>query len=301
MIKNQFLTIANLATCAFLALLAVSPAMANEGSPGASSSGASLDSEMARGQELFFGEQFEQAEAVFQKCYDQNPQSADATSWLAKVKAYRLGERAKRGESKLSLIGPGREVQQLYTKAYELDPDNPRAQIGYAILLRDVPGMLGGDLDKAESILEGLLQKDPTNVLACHHLGNLYIRKKDNIERGLYFLKRAVEVSQMKEMTPEEAFYINRTYHAIGETYLEEKEEPAEAVEYLKQALELDNQHANAMIDLAEAYRQLDQEAEAREALKVAARFCKENEYKFFYSDLRNTARKLDMEKEINL
>ncbi len=252
-------------------------------------------------QKFFFSTQYDKAEKLFRQSLEKNPQDAETMAWLAQTLAYKMGEQAKRGASKFTLISDGSEVKSLYTKAYELDPTNERAQLGYAILLRDLPGILGGSLKKAEEILTGLIQSNPKKVLAYHHLGNLYIRKKDEYQKGLGYLKQALEVAKEKDLTDEEAFYINHTYHSIGKTYLDELDEPQQALDYIIKALELKPDFPLAMLDLTETYRQLEKLQQAKEQLFKTVAYCKQHEYKMFYSDIKKTARQLKVSKEIGL
>lgn len=270
---------------------------------GKEASAATITSENSidRAKELFFSYQYDGAEKIFRQILKKNPKDAEVMAWLAQTLAYKMGERAKKGVSKLSLISDGSEVKTLYTKAYELDPKNERACLGYAILLRDLPGLLGGDLDKAEEILMSLIQNNPEKVLAYHHLGNLYIRKKNDYQKGLHFLKRALEVAKEKDLTDEEAFYLNHTYHSIGKTYLEELDEPQQALDYITKALELKPEFPVAMLDLTETYRQLDLIDKAKEELMKTFAYCKEHKYKMFYSDIKKSARQLKLSKQIDL
>lgn len=252
-------------------------------------------------EDLFFSYQYDEAEKNFREILKKNPKDAEVMAWLAQTLAYKMGEQAKKGASKLSLISDGSEVKTLYTKAYEIDPKNERACLGYAILLRDLPGLLGGDLDKAEEILMGLIKENPEKVLAYHHLGNLYIRKKEDYQKGMHFLKRALEVAKEKDLTDEEAFYLNHTYHSIGKTYLEDLDEPQQALDYITKALELKPEFPLAMLDLTETYRQLDQLDKAKSELFKVFAYCKEHKYKMFYSDIKKSARQLKVSEQIDL
>ena len=267
----------------------------------AHAAGFTSDNKIERAQKLFFSDQYEEAEKIFRDSLAANPDDAETMAWLAQTLAYKMGEQAKRGASKLSLISDGAELKSLYTKAYKLDPKNERAMLGYAILLRDLPGLLGGDLDEAETILSNLIEENPEKVLAYHHLGNLYIRKKEDYQKGLHFLKRALEIAKEKELTDEESFYLNHTYHSIGKTYLEELDEPQQALDYISKALELKPEFPLAMLDLTEAYRQLDQLDQAKSLLFKTVAYCKEHKYKMYYSDIKKSARQLKVSSEIDL
>lgn len=250
----------------------------------------------------FLDENYPKAAELFEQSLDKDPNNVDILCWLAKSEAYELGERAKRGASRLSLLPQGRRVQNLYTRAYEMDPDNLSARLGYAVLLRDIPdGLLGGDVDKAEEILKSILEEDPTYVLAYHHLGNLYIRKRGQIDFGIHFLRRALEIAESKELTLEEQEYLGNTYHALGKALLEETSDAEAAIPFLEKSSEMDPSNIVTLIDLTAAYKQLNRDEDARKTLAKAVELAKERDYRYFYRDLRQTARALGMSREINL
>lgn len=254
-----------------------------------------------KGIDLFLAKEFTQAETLFRQCMEQEPNNAEYICWLAQTLGQILGERAKKGASSLSLLPEGRKVNSLYDKAMELDPTNQRARIGHAVILRDIPGWLGGSVKKAEEILRGVLKDNPQNLSAMHFLGTLYIRKYKKYEEGIEYLQQAVDASEKKQLTSEEQYNLSNTYHAIGIAYLENLEKPDRAIPYFEKSLKIEPNSPLALLDAVEAYRETDRLDDAKTALRKAAEIIKKNDYERFNKNLAQEARLLNMKKELNL
>jgi len=261
----------------------------------------SLDDAFQKGQELFLEEKFTEAEKVFSHCSDRGPKNADYLCWQAKSIAYELRERILKGASKISLLSKGRAVRKLYYKAVEVDPTHERALIGQAIILRDVPRVLGGNAKKAEQIFKGVIERDPKSIFGHHFLGTFYIRNRKDYELGIEYLKKAIEIGKTMDLNVEETYNHANSYHAIGKTLLQELDKPAEAVPYLKKSLKIDPDVIAPWIHLAEACRLTNQPDKAKEALRRAATSHKEHGYKYFKKDIVRVAKKLKIKKELNL
>lgn len=254
-----------------------------------------------QGVDLFLDEQYDEAQDVFRQCAERDPKNAEYLCWQAQAKAFGLGERAKRGASVFSLISDGRAVRDLYEKAIEIDPGNERARIGHAVILRDIPGWLGGDLAEAEELLRSVVRDNPNNFYAYHHLGTLYIRKKEKPEEGLDYLQQALQTADGQTLTAEEKLKLAGTYHALGKTYLEELREPVKALPYLEKSRALQPDNVVMLLDLAEAYRAFNMTAKAKDTLRGANDIIKSRDYSHFRDDLVKAAKKLDMRKELGL
>lgn len=253
------------------------------------------------GQEHFRNRDFRQAVASFEVCLEKHPESADVMCWLAKSLAYQLGELGKQGESRFSLLSKGKRIYDLYQEAYKIDPQNPHAKLGYAILKRDLPTMLlGGDLEKAEDLFMELLESDPQNVLASYHLGKLYLVKKDNFEMGMRFMKRSLAMVETKELNIEEELYLSNIHHAIGKAYIE-NDQPDEALPYLTNSIELEDGSVPTLIDLARVYTLTKSEEEATKYLKRAITISKEREYTFFDDDMKSIAKDLGIANQVDI
>lgn len=261
----------------------------------------SLKDAYQKGIDLFVEEKYGEAEDVFRYLVKEDPRNAEYTCWLAQSLAFTLGEKAMRGASKMSLLPDGKTVRDLYTRAMSLDPTSARARVGYAVILRDIPGMFGGDVKQAESILLGVLKDNPKSLAALHHLGTLYIRKYGEIQRGLEYLKKAVDIGEHETLSAEDRLQLAKTYHAIGKTYDENLKQPAAAVPYFEKSMQIQSDSVVTLLDLAGAYRETDQIAMAKDTVRKAAEVIETRQYKKFRSDLTKIARQLDMKKELNL
>ena len=253
------------------------------------------------GKELFLHEKYTEAETCFKQCVEQEPDNSDYLCWLAQSSARILSERGKKGTPKLSMLGEGRKIYALYTKAIQADPSSERARVGYAVLLRDVPSWLGGDLKKAERMLREVQRDNPQNIFAAHHLGTLYIRKLKKYEEGIDYLKQVLRIADERELTTEEKLHLPNTYHAIGKTYLENLNDAEKAIPYLEKSLESHSNSVVTLLDLVTAYQKVDSINEARLSLRKAAKIVKARKYKYFNDQLTREAKKLKMQKELKI
>jgi tetratricopeptide (TPR) repeat protein len=251
-----------------------------------------------KGKGCYFQRRFSEAERYFRRCLKEVPTSAEYRCWLAQTISYILEEQALRGASKLSLLSEGQAIRTLYIEAMELNPRSWRARLGYAIILRDVPGWLGGDLDEAETILRGILQESPDNIFALHHLGTLYIRKRGEYQRGIKYLKHVLQVAEKKALDPEEKMRLPHTYHALGRTYYDHLEKPATAVHYLEKATSIDPFSPRTLIDLSKAYYTLARPDDAEETLRSAVEIAMDRGYKRYLREIGVTAQEFHFKKE---
>ena len=267
--------------------------------PACISAGLSADDLFAKAKDSYCNQHFAEAENLFKQCVDQVPDNAEYKCWLAQSTAFIMAEQAMKGVSSLSLIPTGRTIQQLYKDAIAVNPKSERARIGYATLLRDIPGWLGGDVDKAESLLQEVIKENPQNLFALHNLGTLYIRKRKDTQKGLDYLQKAVALEKSKQLNAEEKMKLSNSYHAIGKTYLDELKDPNNALIYFEKSNELDSVNIVTLLDLVTVYKDLKQEDKAKDVLRKAYSIYKENNYKHFTDDIKRSARKLGMSKEI--
>jgi tetratricopeptide (TPR) repeat protein len=124
--------------------------------------------------------------------------------WLGRA----LGERADRA-SFLSAFSLGKRVRSEFEEAVKLDPRNAPALSDLGEFYREAPGVVGGGLDKAESVAAELDKVDPARA---HQLraGIAETRKDDaTAEREL---KQAVESSHhpASQWTVLASFYEHR-------------------------------------------------------------------------------------------
>jgi tetratricopeptide (TPR) repeat protein len=251
-----------------------------------------------KGVDFFLSKDLSEAENVFRYCIEQEPGNAEYTCWLAQTLAFVLAERAKKGASSLSMLPDGRKVKNLYYKAMELDPTCERARIGQAVILRDIPGWLGGSVKKAEAIFIDLLKKNPKSLSGMHFLGTLYTKKQKKYEKGIEILLEAIALSKTMELTEEQKLKMARTYHAVGKTYLDHLDQAEKSISYFEQSLVFDPISPVTFLDLIEACRETEHIAEAKENLHKVADLIHQHNYKRYNKDLAKAARKLKVKKK---
>ena len=252
-----------------------------------------------RGVEQYIERHFSDAENLFRVCVQAEPKNSEYLCWLAQSTAFTLAERAMRGASNLTLLPEGKAIRNLYTQAIENDPKSERARVGYAVLLRDIPGWLGGNPEKAVAMLQEVLKENPKNIFAMHNLGTYYINQAKDYQRGVEYLDRAVQESQKRTLTPEEQMKLANTYHALGVTYRDHLDSAEKAAQSFEKSLEINPDSVVTLLDLVKTYRQIGRLEPARESLRKAATIIKENRYKRYQRDLTLEAKKLKMGNEL--
>lgn len=288
-------------TLCLLSIFFIIPQGANADSPNSKplSNIESSNSTFKRGIEYYLDKQYEKAELIFRQCVRTEPKNAEYMCWLAQTMGFLLAEQAMQGVSNLTLLPDGRRVKNLYQEAMKADPHNERARIGYAIILRDIPAILGGSVDKAEKLLKSVLDDNPNNIFAYHHLGTLYIRKRHELQKGMDYLEKVISIAEAKQLTVEEKLKLDNTYHALGKTYLDELRKPEKAIPYFEKAVDLDGASVVELIDLSNAYFMKDHVSKAKDCLQKAAQIVKKNKYKHFSSQLNELAEKMNTEVDL--
>lgn len=250
---------------------------------------------LEEGERAFITKNYGEAKHHFQKLVNQDPQNAEYLAWLAEALAHELEEKVRKGTPKMTLLPEAKKVQNLYEKAYKIDPNNLRARIGYAIMMREIPEVLGGNVKKAEEVLKGILEDHPQDLYALHHLGALYTKKTGRHSEGVHYLKKAIRIAENKELDIEEQRQIANTYNALGQTFLYDFDNPQVAIPYLEEAVRLDSDNVNDWLDLEEAYRLTDQTEKAKEALYQALKIVEQRNYVYFNKKVEEEAKKLGM------
>ena len=184
-------------------------------------------------------------------------------------------------------------MRRLYKEALEIDPENQRAKLGYALILRDSPSWLGGNDQKAEEILKGILSQTPDNVFALHYMGTLYIRNRKDVETGLNYLHGALDVQRQRDLNREETLMAANTYYAIGDVYLNHFKDPSTAVPYFEKAAGIDPESPHILLDLAKAYQKSSRNDNAFYTLQKAAQLIHNKRYTALYDELAMLSEKI--------
>jgi len=139
--------------------------------------------------------------------------SADAHFWYM-VNVGRVGQ-TKGVLNSLVLVPTVKEEIQT---VLELDPEHTGALDAQAMLYYELPGLLGGNLNKSVESLDKAIALDSNYTLLYVDMGKVYIKKKD-YEKARSYLERALEID-------------NPTYEA--DHVLDDKPEAIELLEEIQ-------------------------------------------------------------------
>jgi Flp pilus assembly protein TadD len=169
--------------------------------------------------------QFDQAQALYQRVEEADPQNVDVQLGLAAIAT-------QRGNTELAI--------EHYSRAIELEPRNPTAQAGLISLLGQADPQL------SESRLKQLIAREPSANL-YFALGNLYARMTQWAQaQQAYF-----QAYQLQPDNPDYAYNL-----AVG---LEHLSQPKLALTYYRQAVELGNLRGHASFDTARVQERIGQ------------------------------------------
>jgi len=130
---------------------------------------------------------YKQAGEAFEKALDLAPGSSELHRLLGNV----YGRRAETG-SVFTAPGNARKAHQYFEKAVELDPNNREAVANLFEYYLEAPGVLGGGIDKAESLIKRIATLD---MPAGYHAQAELERKRKRYEAAEAQLRRAVELA----------------------------------------------------------------------------------------------------------
>lgn len=108
---------------------------------------------------LFTLQEWDQAASECSRAVQLDGQSSDYHMWLGRA----LGERASRA-SFLSAYGLAKRTRQEFEQATQLDPRNAAALADLGEFYSSAPGVVGGGMDKAQSVAEELDRVDPARA-----------------------------------------------------------------------------------------------------------------------------------------
>ena len=134
---------------------------------------------------------FERSQALAERAIELDEQHARAHFALFCT----LGEQLRvDGENLTSLFGFRRMMKEL-DRVLELEPDNLDALSAKATFLVRMPGLLGGDQDKGERILEMIIRRDPKSVNARLSLAKSYC-SRGNHQPAIVLASEALQLAQ---------------------------------------------------------------------------------------------------------
>jgi tetratricopeptide (TPR) repeat protein len=210
-----------------------------------------------------------------------NPQSADYQYGLGAA----YGTKAQNaGILKQAFLAP--KVKKAFEKAVKLNPNLINAHIGLAQYYQRAPGIMGGDMAKAFSEADRIIELD--EIRGRTFKANLYVSDKKAPEAlneiktlrtnkaGDWRAWRAAGQFYMRNQMTDDAVQSFEMYttlrpdtadsfHFLARAYIQKKD-PDKAVTQAKKSLALDGNYAPAIDVLAQAYELKGQKKEARES-----------------------------------
>ena len=130
---------------------------------------------------------YKKATEAFEKALALAPQSSELHRLLGNA----YGRRAETA-SVFTAPGYARKAHQYFEQAVDLDPSNREAVANLFEYYLEAPGIMGGGIDKAESLVKRLAVLDPS---AAHHAQAQLERKRNRYEAAEEQLRRAAELA----------------------------------------------------------------------------------------------------------
>jgi tetratricopeptide (TPR) repeat protein len=118
-------------------------------------------------------ELFTRAQTIAESLLKLNDCNADAHCWWAVARG-RVGQ--TRGVMNSLFMVP--ELKRELNRTLELDPNNRTAYDVYGVMFYELPGIVGGDLNKSEEYLKKGIDIAPNYTLLRLDLAKVYMREK---------------------------------------------------------------------------------------------------------------------------
>jgi len=93
----------------------------------------------------------------------------------------------------LHSLGSVPEFKREVDKVLEINPEHTGALNAKAMLYYELPGILGGNVNKSIELLNKAIEIDSSYTLLYVDMGKMHIKKKD-YEKARWYLKRATEI-----------------------------------------------------------------------------------------------------------
>lgn len=142
------------------------------------------------GQCHFMQGDYKQATEAFEKALTLAPRSSELHRWLGNA----YGRRAETGNV-FTAPGNARKAHQYFEQAVELDPNNREAVANLFEYYLEAPGIMGGGMDKAESLVVRIATLD---MPAGHNALAQLERKRKSYDAAEQQLRRAAELAPLQ-------------------------------------------------------------------------------------------------------
>lgn len=148
-------------------------------------------------------QEYELGRAAAKEALKLAPKNADAVFWdVANLAS--IGK-AKGVMNSLFMVP---EIKEGLNKALALDPNHHYARETLAKVYHELPGMVGGDDDKAEALLLEILKRDPKFTPAMVTLGRFYIDEK-RYKEARKWLQKVVDMPSKASSIPQDHWRFN--------------------------------------------------------------------------------------------
>ncbi|MDP2927698.1 MAG: tetratricopeptide repeat protein [Candidatus Omnitrophota bacterium] len=223
---------------------------------------------------------YKEAEAMFKKALQVNPENNDACIYLGdcyqRQGNYSEAEKMFRRAAEINPENAGvyislggsyqrqgkyQEAEEMFKKAIEINPENNNAYTPLGECYR-----IQGNYPKAEAMFKKTLQINPNHPEASYALGECY-RIQGNYPKAEAMFKKALQINPNHPEAP----------HALGHLYnSQNRYQEAEAM--FKKALELNPRRASAYDGLSSLYNNLARYPEAEAMFKKALELNPQND-----------------------
>ena len=166
-----------------------------------------------------------------EKAVQSSPNDSDNQMWMGR--AYGLKAELS---NPLVAFGYARKVHTSFERAVALDPNNVHAMNDLGEFYVDAPGIVGGGVDKAESLAGRMRSRFPSE---SHRMLALIAEKKSDLATAEAEFKAAADVAK----TPE-------AYVDLGHFY-QRHHQPDKALAPLQAAIDADRRRDAALVDAA--------------------------------------------------
>jgi tetratricopeptide (TPR) repeat protein len=123
-----------------------------------------------------------------EKAKEINDDAADAHFWYM-VNLGRIGQT----KGVLHSLGSVPTIRKEIDKVLKIDPTHTGALDARAMLYYELPGLLGGNLNKSIDALNTAIALDSNYALLYVDMGTVYIKKKD-YEKARWYLNKVLEI-----------------------------------------------------------------------------------------------------------
>ncbi|MBE7558139.1 tetratricopeptide repeat protein [bacterium] len=212
----------------------------------------------------------DEAIACFESCIAAEPGNAIYHLWASKAYGRKVSRLNNQGAGMTELMPWGKKVKAAVEKAVELDPNSVEAQVGYAVFLRETPGLFGGDVKKARQILTQTIADHPDCLNAHFSLAELYLKKDEDYDAALREYKFVADHLDDSVVCFEDHELSVKALLNMGFIYYKRDRDLARCVELIRQHLELKPNSQMGYLTLGEILVQEKRWGEAREALSQA-------------------------------